>query len=76
MCISQVMGGVGPGPIKIPVGGYTVKSIPQAEVIGCVGGKSLEIGGEVERSGLSWGTLYGIGLKCMASSVGIFTDLG
>ena len=74
MCISQVMGGVGPGPIKIPVGGYTVRSIPQAEVIGCV--ESLELGGEVEGSGLSWGTLYGIGLKCMASSVGIFTDLG
>ena len=58
------MGGVGPGPIKIPVGGYTVRSIPQAEVIGCV--ESLEMGGEVEGSGLSWGTLYGIGLKCMA----------
>ena len=74
--MSQVMGGVGPGPIKIPVGGYIVRSIPQAVVTGHGGGKSLEMGGEEEGSGLNWGTLYGIGLKCMASSMGISTGLG
>ena len=41
---SQVMGGIVPGPSNMPVGGYTVRSIPQADVINCAGGRCLEVG--------------------------------
>ena len=41
MCISQVAGGEEPGPTRRPEGGYIVRSMAQAVLIGSRGGARL-----------------------------------